>query len=67
MIDEVDDVQKRGLNDGSEHRVVKVFYEPAELAGQLQRLGWVANLAGTSRLIYGSASPLRCIHQSETP
>jgi SAM-dependent methyltransferase len=56
VIDEADDVQRRRLGDGSEHRVVKVFYEPDELAEQLRRLGWTADLAGTSRLIYGSAA-----------
>lgn len=57
VIEEADDVQRRRLSDGSEHRVVKVFYEPDELAEQLRRLGWIADLAGTSRLIYGSAMP----------
>jgi SAM-dependent methyltransferase len=57
IIDEADDVQRRRLNDGSEHRVVKVFYEPDELAAQLRHLGWIADLAGTSRFIYGSAMP----------
>jgi SAM-dependent methyltransferase len=65
VIDEADDVQRRQLSDGSEHRVVKVFYEPAELAGQLRRLGWVANLAGTSRFIYGSATPGRGAQRTE--
>jgi SAM-dependent methyltransferase len=65
VIDEADDVQRRRLSDGSEHRVVKVFYEPAQLAGQLRRLGWVANLAGTSRLIYGSATPGPRTQQTE--
>jgi len=57
VIEEADDVQRRRLADGSGHRVVKVFYEPEGLAGQLERLGWVAELAGTSRFIYGSAAP----------
>jgi SAM-dependent methyltransferase len=57
VIDEADDVQRRRLRDGSEHRVVKVFYEPDELAERLQRLGWIADFAATSRLIYGSAMP----------
>jgi hypothetical protein len=43
----------------SERRVVKVFYEPDEVTERLQRLGWVADLAGTSRFIYGSAIPAR--------
>lgn len=59
VIDEADDVQRRRLNDGSEHRVVKVFYEPDELAERLRRLGWIADLTGTSRFIYGSAVPVR--------
>jgi hypothetical protein len=41
-IDEADDVQRRRLGDGSEHRVVKVLYELDEPAEQL---------------IYGSATP----------
>lgn len=65
VIDEVDDVQRRRLSDGSEHRVVKVFYEPDELADQLRRLGWIAGLAGTSRFIYGSVAPGRRTQQSE--
>jgi SAM-dependent methyltransferase len=55
IIDEADDVQRRRLDDGSEHRVVKVFYEPDDLAERLRRLGWVADVAGTPRFIYGSA------------
>jgi SAM-dependent methyltransferase len=55
IIEEADDVQLRRLNDGSEHRVVKVFYEPDDLAERLRRLGWVSDLAATSRFIYGSA------------
>jgi SAM-dependent methyltransferase len=67
VIDEGDDVQTRRLSDGSEHRVVKVFYEPDELAGQLRRLHWVADLAGTPRFIYGSATPGRGAQRSENP
>jgi SAM-dependent methyltransferase len=55
VVDEADDVQMRRLTDGSEHRVVKVFYEPDELAERLRRLGWVADVAATSRFIYGPA------------
>ncbi|MGB9308119.1 MAG: hypothetical protein WCB92_31875 [Mycobacterium sp.] len=57
IVDDADDVQRRRLTDGSEHRVVKVFYEPDELAERLAQLGWVADLAGTSRFIYGSVTP----------
>ena len=57
VIHEADDVQRRRLSDGSEHRVVKVFYEPAELAERLRQLGWDSQLAGTLRFVYGSATP----------
>lgn len=49
------DVQRRRLNDGSEHRVVKVFYQPDELVGVLAPLGWDATIQGTRRFIYGRA------------
>jgi SAM-dependent methyltransferase len=49
------DVQLRHLNDGSEHRVVKVFYEPAELAELLSAQGWQAEVYGTRGFIYGTA------------
>jgi SAM-dependent methyltransferase len=65
VIDEADDVQRRRLSDGSEHRVVKVFYEPDELADRLRRLGWIADLAATSRFIYGSAAPGLAAERSE--
>jgi demethylmenaquinone methyltransferase/2-methoxy-6-polyprenyl-1,4-benzoquinol methylase len=51
---ERDDVQRRRLNDGSEHRVVKIFYEPAELAERLAGAGWRVRVAGTRWFIYGS-------------
>lgn len=34
----------RRLDDGSEHRVVKVFYDPATLTGRLAELGWSAQV-----------------------
>lgn len=49
------DIQVRRLSDGSTHRVVKVFYEPAELEGLLRAEGWDADVDGTRWLIYGSA------------
>ncbi len=49
-------VQVRRLDDGSTHRVVKVFYEPEELSSQLQALGWDARIGGTRWLIHGRAS-----------
>jgi demethylmenaquinone methyltransferase/2-methoxy-6-polyprenyl-1,4-benzoquinol methylase len=56
VVHEADGVQRRRLSDGSEHRVVKIFYEPDELADRLDNLGWAPRLTGTSRFIYGSAA-----------
>jgi len=53
--DESGDVQRRRLDDGSEHRVVKVYYEPAELADRLAGEGWRADVAASRCFIYGSA------------
>ena len=49
------DVQLRQLNDGSEHRVVKVFYEPSELADLLSDQDWQAEVFATRWFIYGTA------------
>jgi demethylmenaquinone methyltransferase/2-methoxy-6-polyprenyl-1,4-benzoquinol methylase len=46
----------RPLGDGSEHRVVKVYYTPAELAARLAELGWSADIRETSApLLVGTA------------
>ena len=52
------DIQFRTLSDGSEHRVVKIFYEPAELTALLTALGWRAHVRRTaSAFLYGTAAP----------
>jgi demethylmenaquinone methyltransferase/2-methoxy-6-polyprenyl-1,4-benzoquinol methylase len=52
-----DGIQKRTLNDGRTFRIVKLFYEPDELAARLKHLGWRATCAATERyLLYGEAS-----------
>jgi len=56
--EEGDDVQRRRLSDGSDHRVVKVFYEPDELVELLASLGWEAAIHGTRWFIFGSARPV---------
>jgi SAM-dependent methyltransferase len=56
VVDVGRDVQRRRLQDGSEHRVVKVFYEPDELEKALERQGWPATVEGTRWFIYGSAA-----------
>jgi SAM-dependent methyltransferase len=46
----------RRLRDGSEHRVVKVYYTPAELAARLAELGWSPDIRETSTpLLVGTA------------
>jgi SAM-dependent methyltransferase len=46
----------RRLGDGSEHRVVKVYRSPAELAARLAELGWSAEIRETSTpLLVGTA------------
>jgi SAM-dependent methyltransferase len=46
----------RRLGDGTEHRVVKVFYSPAELAARLAELGWSASIHETrTPLLVGTA------------
>jgi SAM-dependent methyltransferase len=51
------DVSVRRLNDGREYRVVKIFYEPAELEGRLRALGWEPAVRSTATyFVYGSAT-----------
>jgi demethylmenaquinone methyltransferase/2-methoxy-6-polyprenyl-1,4-benzoquinol methylase len=51
------DLHLRRLYDGSEYRVIKVMYEPDELAVLLRRHGWEAHLEATRLFIFGSAAP----------
>jgi demethylmenaquinone methyltransferase/2-methoxy-6-polyprenyl-1,4-benzoquinol methylase len=55
IVEESPGVQRRRLNDGSEHRVVKVFYEPKELRRLLLGEGWEAEVLATRWFIYGWA------------
>ena len=47
----------RRLDDGREYNVVKVMYEPDELAGQLTDLDWAADIKATRWFIFGTAHP----------
>jgi len=50
----------RRLADGREYRIVKRFYEPHALAGQLADLGWAAHVQATPEFfIYGQATTTR--------
>ena len=54
--DQVTPAVWRPLRDGSEHRVVKVYYRPDELAARLAELGWSADIHETSiPLLVGTA------------
>jgi 2-polyprenyl-3-methyl-5-hydroxy-6-metoxy-1,4-benzoquinol methylase len=47
----------RQLNDGRAFRIVKVFYEPTDLAERLRGLGWQADVRSTpTYFLYGTAS-----------
>jgi ubiquinone/menaquinone biosynthesis C-methylase UbiE len=47
----------RRLDDGREYGVVKVMYEPDELAAQLTDLGWAADIRATRWFLFGTAQP----------
>jgi demethylmenaquinone methyltransferase/2-methoxy-6-polyprenyl-1,4-benzoquinol methylase len=51
------DLHVRRLGDGSEYRVVKVMYEPAELQAAIEAEGWRAEIDGTRWFFFGSAAP----------
>jgi demethylmenaquinone methyltransferase/2-methoxy-6-polyprenyl-1,4-benzoquinol methylase len=49
----------RRLNDGSEFRIVKVFYIPERLRADLADLGWRADISATpTYFLAGSAAPI---------
>ncbi len=55
-----DPVSVRQLNDGSEFRVVKIFYQLRELQSDLNSLGWIAAIRRTENFfLYGTAEPDR--------
>ena len=44
-----------GLNDGCEFRIVKIFYEPADLERRLTGLGWSGWVRSSGTFfLYGS-------------
>lgn len=54
LADPDDVVTVRKLNDGQAYRIVKVFYDPAELSARLAGLGWdVTTEATTNYFLYG--------------
>jgi demethylmenaquinone methyltransferase/2-methoxy-6-polyprenyl-1,4-benzoquinol methylase len=55
VVDRGPDLDVRRLHDGSEYRVVEVFYEPEELESLLRDQGWTARLGATRRFLFGEA------------
>jgi demethylmenaquinone methyltransferase/2-methoxy-6-polyprenyl-1,4-benzoquinol methylase len=51
------DLHVRRLSDGSEWRVVKVMYQPAELQALIKGEGWDATIDATRWFIFGHARP----------
>jgi SAM-dependent methyltransferase len=50
-------IEQRRLDDGREFEIVKRYYEPVALAGQLAELGWECELHSTGEFfIYGVAT-----------
>lgn len=51
-------IAQRQLNDGSEFRIVKIYYELGDLAQRLDALGWRSALVTTPRyFIHGPVTP----------
>ncbi len=55
VIDVAHEVHHRTLNDGSEHRLVKIIYQPDELTALLDAEGWDAEIKETPLFVFGSA------------
>jgi trans-aconitate methyltransferase len=52
------DVAERSLSDGSTHRIVKTFFDPAELVARLHDLGWDADVRSFGPgWVLGTATP----------
>jgi SAM-dependent methyltransferase len=48
----------RHLNDGRQFRIVKIFYDPVELAARLDEMGWNVSVRATeNHLLYGFGEP----------
>jgi hypothetical protein len=51
------DLDLRRLHDGSQFRVVEIFYEPDELESLLDGERWAATVRATPWFIFGEAQP----------
>lgn len=57
VVDYLPDLHVRRLQDGSKYRVVKVMYEPDELASLIDTEGWHSRLDATRWFIFGFTQP----------
>ena len=57
VVDYLPDLHVRQLDDGSKYRIVKVMYEPDELASLIDAEGWRSHLDATRWFIFGSTQP----------
>ncbi len=49
---------ERQLRDGTLHKVVKILYDPTDLAERLTAIGWTADIVGVDGTLFaGSAVP----------
>jgi SAM-dependent methyltransferase len=48
-----DEVVKRRLNDGSEHRAIKIFWDADDLERRLRELGWAITVRSTGAFVWG--------------
>ena len=47
-------IAQRKLDDGRQFRIIKIFYEPAELQNRLEMAGWIGDVRTTGAyFIYG--------------
>jgi demethylmenaquinone methyltransferase/2-methoxy-6-polyprenyl-1,4-benzoquinol methylase len=49
------EIELRRLKDGSEHRAVKIYYEPQALVEKLRALGWAAEISAGKYFLIGTA------------
>jgi hypothetical protein len=54
VLEESGEVQLRRVEDGTRYRVVKVFWEPADLEFRLRSLGWESEVRATRSFVYAS-------------
>jgi SAM-dependent methyltransferase len=57
VVEYLPDLHIRHLYDGSQYRIVKVMYEPDELASLIDTEGWHSAINATRWFIFGSTQP----------